>query len=432
MARALKLQDVNQKLRIVKPKPPGDAAVSTTAYQSKRVSALEDGINLNREDGGLIRYADISMLFTFRLDIDPNTWYIDLFVYGTPGAFRMSQKAVNYRQFLSDASSRDKDNFHAFVLHLIDQTDSVHVDDHTFDFLKNRKITSFPDFKLVEDYTKQLWSQVFSWMKFQCDQCGELYWVDDAKVSEQGAKTKCVKCQNIITVQKREKPAPLILKESPEKIVCPHCQYENQKGAEFCVMCHNSLTGAPSKTPQPSPRKARDTSRQKEETTPISITEEPAKEEAPPPKAKSEKAPPAREQLSEPLGLTSQPTRQKTPYRSFREIEYSMRDDVNTLEERFGWFTRFSLIMKVFGYLFLVIGVFLGIYLRFVLSDPPPPAIYTVTQRWTFAGIAAGIGILFSLASFIASNVIAAALEIERNSRMTVILLQKLLNKWEG
>jgi hypothetical protein len=58
--------------------------------------------------------------------------------------------------------------------------------------------------------------------------------------------------------------------------------------------------------------------------------------------------------------------------------------------------------------------------------------MYTTTQRWTFAGISAGIGILFSLASFVTSNIIVAALEIERNTRMTVILLQKLFNKGEG
>jgi predicted Zn finger-like uncharacterized protein len=427
MANTLALQDIIQKIRIVKPKPLEGEAVSTTPYQSKKVTAMEDGIDLNHEDGGLIQYADISMLFVFRLDVDPNTWYIDLFVYGLPGAFRMSQDAIRYRQFLPETSSRGKDSFYEFILYLINQTDSLHVDDHTFNFLKTRKVASFPDFKLIEEHTKQLWSQVVSWMKFQCDQCGEIYWVDDAKVTAQGAKTKCVKCQNVITVRKRNKPTPLTVNAISKKIVCPHCQYENQEGAEFCVMCHNSLTEPPSKAP--SPQKTPDAAKKKEKKASSSDMEEVPIEVSPPTKTEPKKVPPAKKKSSEIPNSLPETTYQKGKYRSFREIEYALQDDINTLKERFGWFTRFSMIMKLFGYLFLAAGVFLAIYLRFILSDPPPPEIYTTTQRWTFAGISAGIGLLLSLASFITSNIIAAALEIERNTRLTVILLQKLLNK---
>ncbi len=71
--------------------------------------------------------------------------------------------------------------------------DSVYVDEHTVNS-SIEKIISFPDFQLYEDYTGQLWFQLITWIKFQCDQCGEVYWVDDAKISSEGAKTKCVKC----------------------------------------------------------------------------------------------------------------------------------------------------------------------------------------------------------------------------------------------
>lgn len=415
MAQHLTLEDVQSKLRIVNPKPPEDKAISTAAYQATRVTALENGINLNRQDGGLIQYGDISLVFVFQLDVDPDTWYIDLFVYGHPSAFRLSQKVINYRQFLPNVSQRSKDNFYAFLLYLINQTDSVHVDDHTLDFLKSQKMTSFPDFKLVEDYTGQLWFQIISWMKFQCDQCGEVYWVDDTKVTKQKAKTKCVKCQNVITVEKRAKPIPLKPKEKQKKISCPHCQYENPEGAQFCVMCQKPLTVIKLPQAPAEPAQAQEPTLARQEPTLSKQEPVPSKQEA--------------IDLSD---LPLQARDQRKPYLSFREIAISLQDDINTLENKFAWFTQFSRIMQILGFLFLVGGLLLGVYLRFVMKNPlPPTPPITLAQRWTYFGISAGVGLLLSLASIITSNIIALTLEIERNTKISTLLLQKLVEKEE-
>jgi hypothetical protein len=66
------------------------------------------------------------------------------------------------------------------------------------------------------------------------------------------------------------------------------------------------------------------------------------------------------------------------------------------------------------------------------MKDPRPPEIpFTLEQRWTYAGISAGVGLLLSLASIITSNIIALTLEIERNTKISTLLLQKLVEKKE-
>ena len=416
MAHPLTLDDVRQKLRIVKPQTAGKDAPATSAYQTTRVTALEDGLNLNRQDGGLVKFTDISLLLAFRLDSDPDTWYMDLFVYGQETPFRLPQKVINYRQFLPQISQRSKDNFYAFFLYLIHQTDSVYIDEHTLEFLKSRKIISYPDFQLFEDYTRQLWFQLISWMKFQCDQCGEVYWVDDAKVSSKGAKTKCVKCQNIITVQKRERPKPLASKEQRKTIPCPHCGYENSEGAQFCVMCQKPLVDFTKKIepqPEPSPE------------TPQEKPQEQQQEQAAPSKPKSS--------LS--LDLSGMPLQAREQWSSrnlsLREIAMGLQDDIKTLENPFAWFTQFSRIMQWLGFAFLAGGILLGVYIYFVLPDPPLPEVLTDTQRMTYAGISAGVGFLLSLACIIVSNIIALTLEIERNTRITTLMIQRLISKRE-
>ncbi len=407
MAHPPTLKDISNKLRVVKPKAQGKKTSPTVAaYQTTRVTALDDGINLNRQDGGLIQYADISLLVAFQLDVDPDTWYIDVFVYGQSAAFRISQKVINYRQFLSEISQRSKDNFYTFVLYLISRIDSIHIDEHTLEFLKTKKMTSFPDFQLVEDYTSRLWPQIISWMKFRCDQCGEIYWVDDAKVTEQGAKTKCVKCQNIITVKKRTKPMPLKPKEEQEKIPCPYCQYENPEGTQFCVMCQKPLTDIKPSQASAEPIQVRETPPAKQES--ISPKKEPST-------------------LSD---LPLQAREHRKPRLSLREIAMSLQDDINTLENKFAWFTQFSRIMQILGFVFLGGGILTGAYIRFVMNDPQLPEIpLTVAQRWTYAGISVGVGFLLFIASIVVSNIIVLTLDIEQNTKITTLLLQKLVEK---
>jgi predicted Zn finger-like uncharacterized protein len=428
MAHSVTVHDVLQKLRTIQPKPPGKTTVPTTAYQTDRVTALEDGLNLNRTDGGLIRYQDISMLFTFRLDADPDTWYVDLFVYQQPGAFRISQKVVTYRQFLTEVPQRSKDTFYAFVLHIISQTDSLYIDDHTVNFLKTRKIMSFPDFKLVEEYTRQLWHQIMTWMTFTCDQCGEIYWVDDAKIREQGAKTKCVKCQHVITVKKRQASPPFTETKEAQKEPCPHCQYENPKGAQFCVMCQNPLGEIKPRTvsPAPAPSKVLSSpialeSENLETASSQSLRQSSRQETASP----EEPAVPPPEMSTLPL----QAQGRRKPQLSFREIDDSLKDDIQTLHNPFAWFTKFSWIMQAVAYLFLFGGFLLGVYIYFVYPDPPLPEVFTKGERLTSAVISSVVGAIMFLASMITSNIIALMLQIERNTKITTILFQKLIEK---
>ncbi len=413
MAQSLTLNDVSSKLRIVQPKPPGDASISTVGYQTSRVTPLENGLNLNRPDGGLIEYQDISMLCAFQLDLDPDTWYLDIFVYKHPGAFRIPHKVITYRQFLPEVSQRSKDSFYAFVLHLISQTDSVYIDDYTLNFLKTKKIAGFPDFKLFEEHTRQLWHQIVSWMMFTCDQCDEIYWVDDAKIPETGAKTKCVKCQNIIAVKKRTAPTPLQKDAASrsQKDTCPHCQYENAKGAQFCVMCQNPLGEVkPKPVQKPAQQKSAvaDTHQEQPEAEQLAMPEPvtPLLEEAP-----------------------REAWQQRKPRLAFHEIEAALHDDVQTLPDRFAWFSKFSLVMQILAVVFLLGGIFMAFYIYFAYPDPPLPDVFTKNERLTAAGISTGIGILMFLGSMITANIIALMLQIERNTKVTTLLLQKLLDK---
>ncbi len=419
MAQPLTLEDIKPKLKLVKAKTPPKETPQTSAEQSTRVTALEDGLNLNRKDGGLVKYSDISMLMAFRLDPDPDTWYIEMFVYGQPTPFRLSQKTINYRQFLSEISQRSKDNFYTFFLFLIDQSKSVYIDDNTLEFLKSRKMVSFPDFTIFEAYTRQLWFQLMTWMKFQCDQCDEVYWVDDAKITAQGAKTKCVKCQNLITVKKRPRPAPLTPKEKRKTVSCPHCKYENPEGAQFCTMCQKPLVAF---TPKPKAKEQKPSEAEQKKTGELKKGERAKKPSTVPPAV-----PPALDLSGVPL--QARETRQFS--HSLLEIATSLQDDISILENKFAWFTKFSLIMQIVGFLFLAGGILIAVYIYWTPPDPEAITRLTLAQRRLYTGLSLGSGFLLSLACIIVSNIIALTLEIERNTKVTALLLQRLISKQE-
>ena len=414
MQAALSLDLIREKLRIIKPKTPDAGVPATRAYQAGRVTAMDDGLNMNRPDGGIIKYADISMILTFRLDIDPDTWYIELFIYGQPMPFRLPLKAINFRQFLPEVSQRSKENFTAFLLYVVTQCDSVYVDEHTLEFLKSGKILGFPDFKFFEDYSRQLWFQLVSWMKFECENCGEVYWVDDAKISAQGAKTKCTKCQNIIQVSKRDKPEPFISKDKRKTVACPHCGYENQEGAQFCVMCQEALGEIKPKTkPKPQP---------KAETEP---------EAAAPPTAQAPHAKPE-EPPAPPIDLANLPLQareKRAPQLTLQELADSLQDDEKTLENKFSWYSAFATAMQVFGSLLMMVGIIAAIAIFTVRPEIPTAETWTDAERLRYAIAALVSGVLSSLVFIISSNVIALNLEIERNTRTTALLLQRLLSR---
>ncbi len=102
-----------------------------------------------------------------------------------------------------------------------------------------------------------------------------------------------------------------------------------------------------------------------------------------------------------------------------------MQDDIKTMENKFSWFTHFSRIMQILGFVFLIGGILFGAYFY------SHPKIFVPQERWTYIGISGGVGALFSLACIIVSNIIVLTLQIEQNTKVAALLLQKLLEKDE-
>ncbi|PID58793.1 hypothetical protein CSB45_01990 [candidate division KSB3 bacterium] len=420
MAHTLTLEDVRQKLKLVKAGDVGKNTPVTKAYSSTRVTALEDGFYLNRPDGGTIHYSEMSLLLVCRLDSDPDDWFVDVFVYGQAAPFRLSQNIINYRQFLPEISQRSKDNFFRFVLLLIERSDSIYIDENTLKFLKTTTPVSYPDFKLFEEYTRHIWGQLLHWMKFQCDSCGEVYWVDDAKVSPDGAKTKCIKCQHVITVTRRAQPQPLHVEQKNRKTVpCPHCQYENRAGVQFCVMCQEALVDFTSKANVQSPVSAPKSGSGKSDA---SDNEQPTEHG----RHSSGKD---RADMALVSDLPLQAQGKRIPTLSLGELDTALQNELNSVEQIFSWYSKFATFMKVLGFLFAAGGVLLAFYIYFAMAGPPPPNILMPEDRLNYSIIAVISGILASLISLVVGNIISLNLQIERNTKLTALLLQRLISK---
>jgi hypothetical protein len=85
--------------------------------------------------------------------------------------------------------------------------------------------------------------------------------------------------------------------------------------------------------------------------------------------------------------------------------------------------------MQILAFVFLFGGPLIGIYIYFAYPDPPLPDVFTKGERLLAAGISAGVGVLMFLGSMITANIIALMLQLERNTKVTALLLQKFFGR---
>jgi len=126
----------------------------------------------------------------------------DIFIAGKSRPYRIAIDKIIYTQFFSKPLQSAFDNFRQFILYLISQIDSVYLDQGTLKYLKTGKPQAFSEQHDFAVHEKIFWKQLIGAVRFQCENCWEVYWADGNKVPEAGAQTKCTKCGNPVFVQK--------------------------------------------------------------------------------------------------------------------------------------------------------------------------------------------------------------------------------------
>ena len=126
----------------------------------------------------------------------------DIFLCGKSRPYRIATNNVAYPEFFPKPAQSMLENFRQFILYLIAQTDSVYLDQDTVNFLKTGKVRAYSEQAQIEAHEKIIWKQLIGATRVQCGQCWEVYWIDGAKIPPAGARTKCTKCGNALSVQK--------------------------------------------------------------------------------------------------------------------------------------------------------------------------------------------------------------------------------------
>jgi predicted Zn finger-like uncharacterized protein len=126
----------------------------------------------------------------------------DLFIGGKSRPYRIMSDRIDYSQFFSKPLESSLDNFRQYILYIISNIDSVYLDQGTLNFLKTGKARAFSSQNDLEVHEKILWKQLMGAVRFQCENCWEVYWVDGGKIPEVGARTKCTTCGHPIFVQR--------------------------------------------------------------------------------------------------------------------------------------------------------------------------------------------------------------------------------------
>lgn len=189
---------------------------SVAPLNAKQIVAIPGGMDLGRGSDSSVSFQDIYAIFIAQFPEEQDEvkarkqgsqsvsqmLVADMFVGGQARPYRLRSDSIAYPQFLPRPKQKSVENFHQFLLHTIQQIDAVYLDQGTFEFLKNGKIPQFPSQKAVETHELNLWQQIAGMVRFHCEKCWEVYWVDNRKIPENGAQTKCAKCGNAIFVRK--------------------------------------------------------------------------------------------------------------------------------------------------------------------------------------------------------------------------------------
>ncbi len=209
---------LQQRLKLVRERD--DSAkhplTSVAPIKAKQVTSVSGGMELGRGSDSSICFGDIYAMFIAQLPEEQDELkarkhgtssvstilVADIFIGGQPRPYRVRSSQIAYPQFLSNVQQNSVKNFHQFLLRTLQQIEAVYIDQETFDFLKTGKIPQYPGQDAVEKHERNLWQQLVGLVRFHCEHCWEIYWVDRSKIPESGATTKCAKCGSAISVKR--------------------------------------------------------------------------------------------------------------------------------------------------------------------------------------------------------------------------------------
>ncbi len=221
---------IQKRLKLV---PETDAPAkydvpSVAALEANKVLPVPGGMDLKRLSEPPLMFADIYVICIFQLKQErpksvstsrkgkgkqetslfvssQEILFADLFMAGESRPYRIASNQIVYPQFLRKLHRSSLDNFRQFIFHIISQLYSVYVDQATMDFLQSGKIKVFSDQNELALHEKIFWKQLKGAIRFQCNHCGEVYWIDGTKIPAAGAKTQCVRCHKSLFVTPPEK-----------------------------------------------------------------------------------------------------------------------------------------------------------------------------------------------------------------------------------
>lgn len=194
---------IAKRIRLAKPvQGPGKYKVmSVSPYEAGKILPAPGGIDLKRLSEPHLLFQNISLMCAAEFEHNPDgTMFADIFIAGKSRPYRIFSDRIAYTDFLPKCHTSSFDNFRQLILHIISHIDSVYLDQGTMTFLKIGKSKLFPNQEEFEFYEKNLWKQIIGEVRFQCENCWEVYWVSGERIPKRWARIKCKKCGQPISV----------------------------------------------------------------------------------------------------------------------------------------------------------------------------------------------------------------------------------------